>query len=413
MLKKNRSFAKMFAAYGLAAFGDYFDFMAVSILLGFIWKADAMTLALVPLSFAVPSILFSQLAGILADRWNKRNLMIATDLIRAMFTILLIFAPNAWVLLGLITIRSTARVFHYPAQQAMTRNVVAPDQLLQATSLNGAVFQLSKVLGPLLGASVAAALSPSACMAVNAVCYILSALLLLRIPVREGRTASADSSSGTTLSLRAAWRDGWHLLLSSRTLQVSLLFCLIGLAGIQMIDAQITVLLRDIAPDQPQLVGWLVTAIGLGGLTSVAWLRRFQQLSAYGWLLGGGVLLIGVMFAAAGLFQPESPIWLLLCASFVGGIGTGFTSTGMNYILQKETPPDAIGRVSGIFDSLSSVIFVIAPLSGGILIGLWGASTTFLYVGLSVGGIGLIGLVIQRLLWSTDRPAKKTTSMSA
>ncbi|REK71902.1 MFS transporter [Paenibacillus paeoniae] len=413
MLKRNRSFAKMFTAYGLAAFGDYFDFMAVAILLGFIWKVDAMMIALVPLSFAVPGILFSQLAGIMADRWNKRNLMIATDLIRAIITILLIFAPNAWVLLALITVRSTARVFHYPAQQAMTRNVVAADELLQATSLNGAVFQLSKVLGPLLGASVATTLSPSACMAVNAVCYILSALLLLRIPVREGRTTAAASASQAPRSLRAAWRDGWHILLSSRALQVSLFFCLIGLAGIGMIDAQIAVLLRDVAPDRPQLIGWLVTAIGLGGLASVAWLRRFKQLSAYGWLLGGGVMLIGIMFAAAGLFRPDSPIWLLLCSSFFGGIGTGFTSTGMNYILQKETPPDAIGRVSGIFDSLSSVIFVIAPLSGGVLIGLWGASSTFLYVGLAVGGVGLIGLLTQRLLWRTERTAKNTTSMPA
>lgn len=413
MLKSNRSFAKMFTAYGLAAFGDYFDFMAVAILLGFVWKADAMTIALVPLSFAIPGILFSQIAGILADRWNKRNLMIATDLIRATITILLIFAPNAWVLLGLITLRSSARVFHYPAQQAMTRNVVPADQLLQAASLNGAVFQLSKVLGPLLGASVAAALSPAACMAVNAVCYILSALLLLSIPARQGLAATADTAPQAALSMGAAWRDGWRILLGSKALQVSLAFCLIGLAGIQMIDAQITVLLRDIAPNQPQLVGWLVTAIGLGGLASVAWLRRFQQLSAYGWLLGGGVMLIGIMFAAAGMFEPGFPLWLLLGASFIGGIGTGFTSTGMNYILQKETPPEAIGRVSGIFDSVSSAIFVVAPLSGGMLIGIWGASSTFLYVGFAVGGIGLTGLALQRWLWKPARSAESTTSMPA
>lgn len=404
MLRKNRSFAKMFIAYGLSAFGDYFDFMAVSILLGFIWKADAMTIALIPLSFAVPSILFSQLAGILADRWNKRNLMISTDLIRAIFTIILIFAPNAWVLLGLITLRSTARVFHYPAQQAMTRGVVATDQLLQATSLNGAVFQLSKVLGPLLGASVASAFSPSSCMAVNAACFILSACLLLRIPADQGRVATAETVSKETLRLRAAWRDGWHILLQSRALQVSLIFCLIGLAGIQMIDVQITVLLRDVAPNRPELIGWLVTAIGAGGLASVTWLRRFKQLSAYGWLLGGGVALIGLMFAAAGMFQQDSPIWFILSASFVGGIGTGFTSTGMNYILQKETPPEAIGRVSGIFDSLSSLIFVIAPLTGGVMIGLWGASLTFLSVGISVGTIGLIGVGLRRLLWGMTKP---------
>ncbi|TFE23981.1 MFS transporter [Cohnella luojiensis] len=399
MLQSNRSFTKMFAAYGLSAFGDYFDFMAVSILLGYIWRVDAMTLALMPLSFAVPGILFSQLAGIMADQWNKRNLMIFADLIRALITLMMIFASNEWVLIGLIALRSTARVFHYPAQQSMTRIVVKTDELLQATSLNGAVFQLSKVLGPLLGASVAATFSPSSCMAVNAACFTLSALLLLWIPAKQGIVKATQGTSKERLMLRDSWRDGWMLLIQTRVLLVSIIFCLIGLAGIQMVDAQITILLRDIMPQRSELIGWIVTAIGSGGLSSVAWLRRYRQLSFYGLLLGGGVALIGFMFAAFSMFQQDTPLWFILFASFIGGIGTGFTSTGMNYILQKETPPDAIGRISGILDSLSSVIFVISPLTGGVLIGLWGASHTFLIVGITVGSFGLIGMILQNRLW--------------
>ncbi|WP_336774311.1 MFS transporter [Paenibacillus sp. MMO-58] len=414
MLRKNRSFAKMFAAYGLSAFGDYFDFMAVTILLGFIWKEDAMTIAMLPLCFAVPGIAFSQLAGILADRWNKRNLMIATDLLRSGLTVMLIFAPNAGVLLGLIAIRSTARVFHFPAQQSMTRAVVEPDQLLQATSINGAVFQLSKILGPLLGASAASAFSPSVSMAVNAVCYVVSAFLLLLVPAMDGRRVPvAASVTGKKGSLRGEWRDGWRLLWHSRTLRMSLLFSLIGLAGIQMIDAQFAVLFREIAPEQPDLMGWLVTAIGAGGLASVTWLRRYQEFTRYGWLLGGGVALIGLMFAAAGAFRQDSTLWLMLLVFFIGGIGTGFTSSGMNYILQKETPPEAVGRVSGIFDSLSSVIFVIAPLSGGALIGLMGASRTFLTVGLAVGIIGFVGIVLRRQIWGISDTRKSEVSHNA
>jgi predicted MFS family arabinose efflux permease len=413
MLKKNRSFAKMFTAYGLSAFGDYFDFMAVTILLGFVWKADAMTIALFPLCFALPSILFGQLAGILADKWNKRNLMIIADLVRAAFTVTLIFAPNAGVLLGLIALRSTARVFHYPAQQSMTRAVVGSDMLLKATSLNGAVFQLSKVLGPLLGASVATAFSPAICMAVNAVTYTLSAALLLWVPAVQGRIAPSETTSKEKIAVLAAWREGWQLLIRSRALQVSIVFSLIGLAGIQMIDVQFPVLFRDIAPQHPDLIGWLVSAIGAGGLLSVTWLRRYQQLSAYGWLLGGGVALIGLMFAASGLFLPSTPIWIMLIIYFLGGIGTGFTSTGMNYILQKETPPEAIGRMSGIFDSLSSVIFLTAPLIGGAFIELWGASYTFLIVGLSVGAVGIVGVLLQRLLWGTRKSLEKADSVTA
>jgi len=402
MLANNRSFRKLFAAYGLAAFGDYFDFMAVSILLGFVWKADAMTIALLPLAYAVPGILLGQFAGIAADRRNKRNVMIAADLFRAALTGFLIFAPNPGTLLGLLAVRSAARVFHYPAQQAMTRYVVEPGQLLQATSLNGAVFQFSKVLGPLLGASAAAAFSPSGCLAVNAVCFVLSALLLLRIPASQGRpsagTAGEDAAADGSGKggLLGAWREGWRIAAGSRVLLVSVAFSLIGLSGIQLIDAQITVLLRDVSPDRPELLGWLVAAIGAGGLAGIAWLRRYKQLSAYGWLLGGGVVLIGAMFAAIGLIRPDTPLWPMLTAAFVGGIGTGFTSTGMNYILQKETPPEAIGRMSGIFDSLCGVVFVLAPLAGGALVGSLGASSTFLAVGIAVGGVGLLGIAGRR-----------------
>lgn len=413
MLRKNRSFAKMFTAYGLSAFGDYFDFMAVTILLGFVWRVDAMTIALFPLCFALPSILFGQLAGILADRWNKRNLMIITDLIRAAFTVMLIFAPNAGVLLVIVALRSTARVFHYPAQQAMTRAVVGEDQLLQATSLNGAVFQLSKILAPLLGASVAASFSPAICMAVNAATYILSAALLFWVPAGQGRVDADEPLTQEKAGLRSAWREGWRFLIRSRALQVSIAFSMTGLAGIQMIDVQFPVLFRDIAPEQPDLMGWVVSAIGAGGLLSVTWLRRYEQLSAYGWLLGGGVLLIGLMFAVSGLFQPSTPNWIMLLLYFLGGIGTGFTSTGMNYILQKETPPEAIGRVSGIFDSISSVIFLAAPLIGGAFIELWGAAYTFLIVGLSIGGVGLVGVLLQRLLWGTRKPQEQAASVTA
>jgi predicted MFS family arabinose efflux permease len=251
-------------------------------------------------------------------------------------------------------------------------------------------------------------------MAVNAVCYVVSAFLLLLVPAIDGRRVPvAASITGKKGSLQGEWRDGWRLLWHSRTLRMSLLFSLIGLAGIQMIDAQFAVLFREIAPEQPDLMGWLVTAIGAGGLASVTWLRRYQEFTRYGWLLGGGVALIGLMFAAAGAFRQDSTLWLMLLVFFIGGIGTGFTSSGMNYILQKETPPEAVGRVSGIFDSMSSVIFVIAPLSGGALIGLMGASRTFLTVGLAVGIIGFVGIVLRRQIWGISDTRKPEVSHNA
>ncbi|MCK9907334.1 hypothetical protein MXD63_45965, partial [Frankia sp. Cpl3] len=76
------------------------------------------------LAYFGPGIFLGQLAGILADRWNKLAIMILADLVRACLTILLIFSPNPlWVLI-IICFRSAADCFHAPAEQAMTRYVV-------------------------------------------------------------------------------------------------------------------------------------------------------------------------------------------------------------------------------------------------------------------------------------------------
>lgn len=82
MLRENKTFRKLFIAYGFSTMGDWFDFIAVTILLGFVWKADPMTMALLPIAYAAPGILLGQFAGVLADRVKKVKLMMVTDLIR-------------------------------------------------------------------------------------------------------------------------------------------------------------------------------------------------------------------------------------------------------------------------------------------------------------------------------------------
>ncbi len=398
MLWKNRIFMKMFAAYGLSTLGDWFDFIAVSILLGYVWKAEPMTLALLPLMYAGPGILLGQFAGILADRSNKLRLLIITDIIRAALTGLLLLAPDPVWLLVLICLRSSVRVFHTPAQEALTRHVVPTDQLLQATTWNGTVFQLGKVVGPLLGGTVAASVSPGICLIINACSFAVSAALLMSIRnVKQGAIDSAVNQR--TMNLRESWKEGWKVIFHNRLLFASTLFSLTGLLAIQLVDAQFAVLFREKAPDHPEIMGWSLSAIGIGALVTVASLNRVKEIKSYGWLLGGGVFIIGVMFGWLGMFQPAWGVYSLLVASFVGGIGTGLSAVGSNYLRQKETPKEAIGRVTGIFDSLSSGVFIVAPLLGGVLITSYGVNVTFQTIGFIVAAIGAFGILFQRRIW--------------
>jgi predicted MFS family arabinose efflux permease len=412
MLWKNRTFMRMFTAYGLSTLGDWFDFIAVSILLGFVWKAEPMTIALLPLMYAGPGILFGQFAGIYADRSNKLRLMILTDIIRAVLTGLLLLAPNpAWLLL-LLCLRSSVRVFHTPAQEALTRQVVPADQLFKATTMNGTVFQLGKVLGPLLGGTLAASVSPFICLMVNACSFAVSAILLTSIG-SVGETHDHGARKQQKQSFREVWKEGWLVILRNRLLLASTLFSLIGLMAIQLVDAQFSVLFREKAPNHPEIMGWTLSAIGIGALLTVAGLNRLSEIRSYGWLLGGGLLLIGLMFGWLGTFQPGSGFHWLLVASFVGGIGTGLSAVASNFLRQKETPKEAIGRVTGIMESLSSGAFIIAPLIGGVCITLFGVSLTFQTIGFITAAIGAIGILLQSVIWGRQPDAVKDVRASA
>ncbi|MEY8739397.1 MFS transporter [Bacillales bacterium AN1005] len=170
-LWRNLQFARMFIAYALATFGDWFDALAIQVMVAYRWGADPLIIALIPVCMAVPGILLGSVAGTLADRFHKVRIMLLCDVITVVLTIAILFAPNAIWLLPLLTLRAMMGVFHIPAQQALTRQVVSEEHLFQASSLNGFVAQCSKVAGR--------------CWAPSFWLYfhLNSALSLMRVPV--------------------------------------------------------------------------------------------------------------------------------------------------------------------------------------------------------------------------------------
>jgi MFS family permease len=401
---KNRAFVRMYGSYAISTFGDWFDAMALMILFSFTWHASPLMIALLPLTYALPGVLLGQWAGVMADRMQKARLMIWADWIRAVLTAGILFAPGPFWVLPLLAVRSVASVVNLPAQQALTRLIVEKDQLYKATTLNGTVFQLAKVLGPIMGAGTVAAFSPKAAILINMASFAVSALLLMPVRREEDKRMSelpapeiphTESNSG----FLQLWKEGWQALLTTRVLMASFLFGLLSLLAILLVDFQFAVLLREFAPHQPELTGWVVSAIGLGALATVALLNKLKEIKDYGGFQTFGIVLIGLMFAGLGFFPKGAWGGWLLLSAFAGGIGTGFTSVAMNYLLQKETPPGLLGRISGIQTSLWNLVMLVAPLLGGVLIEWLGAAVTFQTIGILIGSIGIIGFVFKRVIW--------------
>lgn len=441
-LLRNRSFRLLFSAHALASLGEWFDAIAIQVLVVYRWGADPMMIALIPVVMALPGLLLSSLAGTLADRLPQAQLMMLSDLAAACLTLAVLFAPGVAWLLPLLALRACASVFQLPAQQGLTRVIVPSDQLLQAASWNGLVGQGSKVAGPLLGAMLLVLLSPQLCIALNAVTRLCSAALLLPLRGLSSKQAVAPSGmmtsdedrgqgyeqpfgegtciqeQGQSAPLQAAidadestgqdeegflaqWREGWAYIVRTKRLLHTLIFGLFGIMAILMIDYQFATLLRTIYPGNESLVGWLISAIGIGAVAVIMVLNRMNHIGA-GWGLGGGYLCIGGAIAVLGVLPPGSPIWLLLVAGVLIGLGNGLYMVTQNYILQSETPAHLVGRIFGIQNTVLGAVMIGAPLAGGVLIQMAGPGLSFLAIGSVVGLLGVSGMLLQSMIWGHE-----------
>ncbi|MFC4548089.1 MFS transporter [Paenactinomyces guangxiensis] len=211
-------FIRMFSAYSISIFGVYLDLIAVSVLVGYTWKADPFLVSLIPITYALPGILLGSWAGVAADRLKKIHIMIAADILIAIVTFLLMFVPNIYWLLFLLTLRSAFTVFFYPAQQSLTKRVVREELLTKATALNGLLNQAGKIVGPLAGGMLITVISPQACMAIKAVNSLCSALILLSAGKVEegGQSRTRTEKAGKNGHLWGTWLEGWKYVLKRK-----------------------------------------------------------------------------------------------------------------------------------------------------------------------------------------------------
>lgn len=409
----NLRFVRLFIAYALATFGDWFDTLAVQVMVAYRWGADPLIIALIPVFMAVPGILLGSVAGALADRLHKVKIMLLCDGITVALTVGILLAPSPAWLLPLLALRAMMSVFHVPAQQALTRQIVTEDQLFQASSLNGFVNQCAKIAGPLLGAVVLAFFSPQICILINAFARLLSGAFLW--PLRRfsekkevGVAVEHDEQNQKGAeTFFTQWQQGWKYLRHNRTVRNTIVFGCLGLMSILMIEYQFATLFREIKPGNESMLGWLGSSVGAGAVVIILLLNRLPRIG-YGWGLGGGYFLIGAGIASLGLIGPDTSTGWVIVVGLCTGLGNGLFMVTMNYLLQKETSPDYVGRVFGIQNSLFSVVLVAAPLTGGAIIRFAGPSSTFQMIGLATLAIGLGGMMLQRMLWNVGRSTAST-----
>ena len=172
----SRNFRLYWVGQGISLIGTWMQSVAVSWLVWRLTKSPFL-LGLVGVSMTLPILAFSLFAGVVADRFVRRRVILITQALSlAQAVTLALFAtlgaPHVWVVLALIGVMGVINAFDLPARQSFISETVPPELLPNAIALHSAIFNGARLLGPALAGIVLATLGEAACFWLNAVSYL-------------------------------------------------------------------------------------------------------------------------------------------------------------------------------------------------------------------------------------------------
>ena len=308
----------------------------------------------------LPTIVVGLTLGPLVDRLNRRSLMVGADLVRAAVFCILPFTSSAASIVALALVAGLATGFFRPAVYAGVPNLVPEDQLPEANALLQTIENLSWAIGPVLGGILTAAAGPDAAYWINAVSFVISALLIVRIPKRLLQSETALT--------RGHWRDladGFTAVLRSRPLLAVLVAWSIASLGIGAISLtevfMATQTLHSGDWGYGLLYGGIGTGLVIGSWSSSAVVDRFGTTRVY----VGALVTMAVGFGAAAL-APN--IWVAAVCCLVGGIGDGVAIVCNALLVQRGAADTIRGRALTLVMSVTYTMNGIGTVLAGALL---------------------------------------------
>ena len=317
---------------------------------------DPFMLGLLGVAQFLPVLAISLFAGVLADRLDKRRLLLLTQsasLVQAAVVALLASAGlmTPWLLIALAFVFGTINAFDLPARASFVAEMVSGKDLSNAIALNSAAFNAARVVGPAVAGILVATLGEAGCFWINAVSYFAVLAGLARMDL-----ARRDTSHMRGRSTLSTLKEGIRYAFGVPAIRNLLL--LLGFTtgfGFQYM-VLLPVYAKDILDAGPQGFGLLVSAFGLGSLLSA--LRMTRQLTRGDLRMN---LLVGLVTAGLGMlgFAWSRIFGLTLVMGFACGFGLILYVASTNTLLQITTEDRFRGRVM----SLYTLMFIgTAPL---------------------------------------------------
>lgn len=394
LIRGNRSFRYLWGGQVISLTGDWFNLIASAALIATLTQSGTAIGGLFVVRMLAP-FLVSPFAGVVADRYSRRAILITTDLLRCFVVLgfMLVREPqHVWLIYALTAVQAASQGFYFPAWNALLPDITKPGEVGIANALSSATWSVMLAFGSALGGLVAGVIGVYPAFVIDSVTFLLSALILLRMPYQSTLSPARDQS--LTAGLRQ-YIDGLsylrrHIDSFAIAIQKAILgFFIIGFFQV----AQVTIAEQHfpIGDGGSISMGLIYVMAGIGsGLSPILgrnWARdrdrRLRLMIALGYVCAAG----GFLICSTLISLP-----VVLMGALLRGVGGGLVWVLGTQLLLQIVPNEVRGRV---FSTEFALYTLFAAMSSG-------ATGRLIDTSLGVGGVLQLGALILALptaLW--------------
>ena len=373
---RHRDFRLLWLANSASVLGDGIVVVALALFIAG-ETGSATDLGLVLAAYSLPLIGFLLVGGVFADRLPRHLVVVVTDLVRfalhGLLAVLIVIGEvRIWQLVVIGVLFGTAEAFFRPASTGLLPQTVPEDEIQEANAVTSMFANLAEFAGPALATLLVLGFSPAAAFGLDALTFLVSAILLVRVrPRTRGAAADVDAAPATVLGdLRAGFAEVRSRSWVWGTLAAFCVALFVSLAPLYVVGP----LVAEERYGDLAVFGYVLAAFGAGmvagSLIGLRWRPRFPMRRA--------MTLILLWPAAIGLYAAGAPLELAIAAMVAGGAGTALFDVWWLTELAGRIPPDKLSRVTSYDWGVSLALLPLGYVLAGPAAHAFGATETLL-----------------------------------
>ncbi len=390
-LARNRNYLLLWVGQFVSQMGDRLAMVAFPVLVYTATRSTVST-GLVLALYTLPYVLFGTFAGVVIDRFNRRNVMVLADVLRAALMVLV--PPVAeWSLPAVYVLSFLAAsvgVFFDPTKLAILPEIVPREKLMRANSLLATGDNLTEVVGYALAGALVAVVSITDAFRVDAITFLVSAAALLLMRYRPPARAAKRAAR----SFRRELREGLSYLLHHRGLMANTSMVLAAAAGLGAGYPLTFFLAVEVFDGGAKAFGFFEAAIGAGYLLGSIAVAALALRLRKGLAMTVGLAIMGISIITIAVMPG---VRAAMIPFLVVGAANAVVLIAIDTYVQEVVPERLLGRVWGARFALTQGTFALSVIVGGALAAIVDIRLLFVAAGTLVAVPGIVALFVRQI----------------